>query len=676
MYINFISHSAVKSPSSSNVFHYLEKENEMAKLKNKTLILEGRENEVNKNLEEYFFNQDFDVNNQLNDPNGKIDIFMASEQIDGNRGTRKLTESNFYMLNISPSENELKHMEKLAEQELNRRGLFWENCKGNKDTESYYQEQKDQLMKAQMKIYTKEMMEEYARSMNREIYAHQDRLPNNEERKNLQPEIDKRYNDVLIEKGLKERIGNDYILVNYDKRIPSNIEGANTYIFKYNGEEQVVYAMQDKIKEIGGNTLAINKQYLENKIQEGKDKEAGIYTDEKIRLKVQIDKEQGSSTMVMVKPNGYNENVKLWISNKDFKKLENGEIEMNKYKADRLISSAIERDKEQKKLVEIKHISHTAKNVKGKEDMMITFYQEVKGLKEPIKITFNQKDIVWNDGKFFAPKYMLDYRTSKAKDLGITAEYSSVKEDIKHQVWRENGFDPTKRSIEGKDLLYFAKVETQRTYKHTDKAVLKNRPILKQIEGYNKSINPINKAKIKELEKELLRDKHTGEVIREGVKKGGLQYHTHIVVSRHDRTSVNPRDKVSMSPMANSREGEIAYTGAKVGFNRDNFFRRSEKIFDNKFEYQRPVQEQYHYKNEVSKEIRGKVEGVVKGEIKKEIMKHTGMGVVKNELNPTQKAKQEIMPIPLPTSFPKSAVDLAFKVAKTIKNIIDTGVQY
>lgn len=675
MYINFISHSAVKSPSSSNVFHYLEKENEMAKLKNKTLFLEGRENEVNKNLEEYFFNQDFDINNQLNDPNGKIDVFMASEQIDENRGTQNLSSSNFYMLNISPSENELKHMEKLAEQELDRRGLFWENCKGNKDTESYYQEQKDQLMKAQMKIYTKEMMEEYARSMNREIYAHQDRLPSNEERKNLQPEIDKRYNEVLIEKGLKERIGNDYILVNYDKKIPSNVEGANTYIFKYNGEEQVVYATQDKIKEIGSNILAINKQYLENKIREEKDKEAGIYTDEKIRLKVQIDKELGNSTMVVIKPNGYNENVKLWISNRDFKKLEGGEIEINKYKADRLISSAIDRDKEQKQLVEIRFSNVEAKKIKGKEDAIFIFKQKIEGLKEPITISFKKEELKTAGGKYLVEKYKLDYRVKKAKDLGITAEFSSIKDDIKHQVWRENGFDPTKRSVEGKDLLYFAKVETQRTYKHTDKAVLKNRPILKQIEDYKKSINPINKAKIKELEKELLRDKHTGEVIREGVKKGGLQYHTHIIVSRHDRTSVNPKDKVSMSPMANHKEG---YTnmGAKVGFNRDNFFRRSEQIFDNKFEYQRPVQEQYHYKNEVSKEIRGKLEGVVKGEIKKEIMKHTGMGVVKNELNPTQKAKQEIMPIPLPTSFPKSAVDLAFKVAKTIKNIIDTGVQY
>lgn len=675
MYINFISHNTEKSSSSSNVFHYLEKENEMSKLKNETLILEGRDDEVNKNLEEYFFNQDFDINNQLDDPNGKINIWEAIEGIDNNRGTQNLSSSNFYMLNISPSERELKHMENLAEQELNRRGLFWENCKGNSETESYYQEQKDQLMKAQMKIYTKEMMEEYARSMNREIYAHQDRLPSNEERKTLQPEIDRRYNKMLVEKGLKERIGNEYILVSCDKKIPSNIEGVNTYIFKYNGEEQIIYATQNKVKEIGENTLAIDKQYLENKIKEEKDKEAGIYTDEKIRLEVQIDKELGNSTMVVIEPTGYNEKVRMWINNKDFKKLENGEIEMNKYKADRLISSAIDRDKEQKQLVEIHFSNVEAKKIKGKEDAIFIFKQKIEGLKEPITITFKKEELKTAGGKYLVEKYKLDYRVKKAKDLGITAEFSSVKDDIKHQVWRENGFDPTKRSIEGKDLLYFAKVETQRTYKHTDKAVLKNRPILQQIEEYEKNITPINQEKIKELEKELLRDKHTGEVIKEGVKKGGLQYHTHIVVSRHDRTSVNPRDKVSMSPMANHKEG---YTnmGAKVGFNRDNFFRRSEQIFDNKFEYQRPIQEQYHYKNEVSKEIRGKVEGVVKGEIKKQIMEHTGMRVVKNELNPIQKVKQEIMPIPLPTSFPKSAVDLAFKIAKTIKKVIDTGIQY
>lgn len=177
MYINFVAHNTEKSSSSLGVFQYLEKENEEEKLKNQYLILEGRGEEVNDNLEEFFFNQDFDISNQDNDPNGKINLYEASEQIDKNRGTQNLSSSNFYMINISPSQYELKHMENIAEQELERRGLKFENCQGNEIALEYYQEQKDQLMKAQMKIYTKDVMEMYARDMDREIYAYQDKLP-------------------------------------------------------------------------------------------------------------------------------------------------------------------------------------------------------------------------------------------------------------------------------------------------------------------------------------------------------------------------------------------------------------------------------------------------------------------------------------------------------------------
>lgn len=678
MYINITSHEAKKSQSSSNIFLYLDKENQEQKLKNE--ILEGKEDEINPNSVEYFFNQDYNPYD-LNDENSRVDIYEASEKIDKNRGTQNLSSSNFYMLNVSPSEKELKHMEKIAEDELDSRGLKYEECKDNEVALEFYEEQKDQLMKLQMKLYTKDLMNEYAKHMDREIYANQESLPSNAERKEMQPEIDKRYNEFLEEQGLREKIGKDYILVHYDKKVDTEI--GNIYNFQYQGKEEEIFATQDKVKEISGNLLAIEKSYFENKLQEQNDKEAGIYNDEKIKLKVQIDKETAHSTMITIKPDEYGQEVKMWLNNRDFNKLEGGEIEMNKYKADKLINSAIERDKEQKTLVEIKFTNFTAREIKAKEgkeaDTMITFNQEVKGLKEPIKITFKESELKQKGDKYFVEKYTLDYRTEKAKELGIISEFGDKKEEIKNQVWKEQGFDTTKRQVEGKDLLYFAKVERERTYKHTDKAVLHNRPILKKIEDFEKSKNPLNKLKIGDLEKKLLKDKHTGEVIKEGAKKGGLQYHTHIVVSRHDRTSINPRDKVSMSPNANQKGGHLN-NGAKVGFNRDNFFQKAENIFDVKFEYQRPEQEKYININKESKayrQVKGNIKGQIVGSIKEHISNIAGMDKVKQELNPLQNIKKEIMPIPIPTSFPKSKIDLVIKAIKTIKNIaIDKGIQH
>ena len=45
------------------------------------------------------------------------------DELDNNRGSQKLSSSNFFMLNISPSKLELEHMEKLAEIELKNRGI-------------------------------------------------------------------------------------------------------------------------------------------------------------------------------------------------------------------------------------------------------------------------------------------------------------------------------------------------------------------------------------------------------------------------------------------------------------------------------------------------------------------------------------------------------------------------
>ena len=669
MYLNITSHNAKVSPSSSGVFAYLEKENAGAKIKNQYLILDGKEEEIDQYSEEHFFNQNFNPYD-LDDPNSKINQWEASEAIDKNRGTQSLKSANFYMLNLSPSQKEQEHMEKLAIEELANRGLNYEECKDDSVALEFYNEQKDQLMKLQLKLYTKEVMDEYARQMDREIYANQDKLPSNAERKQMQPEIDRLYQEFLEEKGVRDKIGNEYLLLNFEKKVSSEI--GNTYTFKYNGQEEVVFAKQDKVKEISSNLLAIEKSYFENKIQEEKDKKEGIYNDEKIKLKVQIDKETDNSTMITFKPDSYEKEVKLWINNKDFKKIDEGEIEINNYKANKLISSAIERDKEQNQMLEVQGDFTVWENKEGMA--MLTFSQEVNGLKEPIQFTFKESELEQRDGKFYVERYKLEFRQETAKEKAIQQEFGDIKEEIKNKVWKENGFDVTKRKVTGKDLLYFAKVETERVYKHTDKAVLKNRPILEKIKKLEDSKGLFNKSKIEKLQKELLRDKYTGEVIKEGVKKGGLNYHVHIVASRHDATSINPRDKVSMSPKAHQKGGHMN-NGAKVGFDRDAFFKKIEQIFDEKFEYDRPQKEKYVYKNYQKKSSLAK--GLIKSEIQKQMMELLGINEIKKEINPMNTIRQEIMPLPIPTNIPKSKLELVMQIVKTAKNIaMGQGLQY
>ena len=181
------------------------------------------------------------------------------------------------------------------------------------------------------------------------------------------------------------------------------------------------------------------------------------------------------------------------------------------------------------------------------------------------------------------------------------------------------------------------------------------------------------------LKSKLELDRHTGEVIKEGAVKGGLNYHTHVIVSRHDRTSVYARDKVSMSPNANNKEGRLG-NGAKIGFHRDEFFKSMERVFDERFEYERPQQERYERRNELSKsakETQHRVEGMIKNKIKQEIYKHTGINTIRQELDPRQKIRNVIMPIPLPSSFSTSKVDLIIKAVKLVKGlVIDKGVHY
>ena len=67
--------------------------------------------------------------------------------------------------------------------------------------------------------------------------------------------------------------------------------------------------------------------------------------------------------------------------------------------------------------------------------------------------------------------------------------------------------------------MYYGRVETQRTYNFKDKQVIENKKTLKKIEN-TKDVN-----QLKKLNESLHRDYFSGEVIKEGVPKGGVNYH-------------------------------------------------------------------------------------------------------------------------------------------------------
>lgn len=684
MHGKFVSHDTSKSVSSSNMMQYLDKENEKAKIQNQHLILDGKADEINPYSVENFFNENFDPSD-LDDPNSNIDVYTASEKLDKNRGTQKLDSSNFFMLALNPSQKELEHMQKIAIDELNGRGLNYDDIKENPTALQFYNEQIDQIMKLQLKLYTTDVMDNYAGKMDREIYANQEKLPDNAERKAMNPEIEKRINDFFIEKGLLDQV--DFVEkmeVEFDKKLDTRLKSGSAFSIKDGEESYTVYIPNDKYEELENNKIAVDKEYFNEKLDEQKGFKNGTLSREKIQIDAKIDKEINGSSYIAVKPNDYSEEIKFWVNNKDITKGENGKIEIEKYKADKMISVAIERDKEQKRIVKIDFNKVTEKEIKAKDekprDKILTFNQKVKGLSQPVTFTFKESELTKKGDQYFVEKFKLDYRIGKAKQNGINAEFGNEKERIKHEVWQENGFDTSKRKIERKDLMYFAKVETERTYSHKDKAVIKNKPILTKIKAYEKSKNPLDKFKIEKLEKQLLRDFYTNEIVNEGVKKGGLNYHTHIIVSRHDKTSINPRDKVSMSPNANQKEGNVN-NGAKVGFNRDAFYQDAQDIFDQKFNYQRPQQEKYselkNNKKGIKGDVKDKATHLVKYQIKNEILKHTGMNTVRKELSPVQDIKSQIMPMPIPTSLPKNTLDLVVKVVKMAKNIIvDNGIQY
>ena len=157
-------------------------------------------------------------------------------------------------------------------------------------------------------------------------------------------------------------------------------------------------------------------------------------------------------------------------------------------------------------------------------------------------------------------------------------------------------------------IKYYAKIEHERTYRGFEKQVLENAPYRREIAKLQNDIRKVDRGEmegdIKKMQqqieklKEAAPHKINGKMIVAGMKKEGIQSHIHIIVSRKDVTNT-----FSLSPGSKYKTSEVEMHGKNVqrGFNRDQFFEKSEKVFDKLFGYNRNFVETYNAKKTLVK---------------------------------------------------------------------------
>jgi hypothetical protein len=156
------------------------------------------------------------------------------------------------------------------------------------------------------------------------------------------------------------------------------------------------------------------------------------------------------------------------------------------------------------------------------------------------------------------------------------------------------------RLVSVDDIKYFAKIEHERSYKGTDKAIQENAPYHKKIVALKNEIQQIKSGRqtgnisekeqqVKQLEQEAPH-KINGQMITQGMAKEGSQSHIHIIVSRKDQSN-----RYSLSPGSKYKASEVELNGKTVkrGFDRDAFYKNAESTFDKLFGYKRNYVETY-----------------------------------------------------------------------------------
>ncbi|MDT0677912.1 MobB family relaxase [Autumnicola musiva] len=156
------------------------------------------------------------------------------------------------------------------------------------------------------------------------------------------------------------------------------------------------------------------------------------------------------------------------------------------------------------------------------------------------------------------------------------------------------------RPVNVNDLKYFAKLETQRTYKGTDWKIKENQPYATRILKLKNEMRRIRQGEqsgnLKSLQQQMDKLEReaphqlNGQRITQGMPKEGNQAHIHIIISRKDASN-----RYSLSPGSKYKASQVVMNGKMVqrGFDRDHFFKQAEKVFDQKFGYRRNFVESY-----------------------------------------------------------------------------------
>lgn len=169
------------------------------------------------------------------------------------------------------------------------------------------------------------------------------------------------------------------------------------------------------------------------------------------------------------------------------------------------------------------------------------------------------------------------------------------------------------REIDGRpvtidDIKYYAKIEHQRTFKGTDRQVKENQPFATSILQLKTDIRKVRRGEllgnVKAMQREISRlekaapHQQNGKRIVQGMPKEGNQSHIHIIVSRKDASN-----RFSLSPGSKYRASDVELNGkvVKRGFDRDGFFGKAEKTFDEIFCYHRNFAETYQARKDFIK---------------------------------------------------------------------------
>lgn len=222
------------------------------------------------------------------------------------------------------------------------------------------------------------------------------------------------------------------------------------------------------------------------------------------------------------------------------------------------------------------------------------------------------------------------------------------------------------REVTVKDVLYFAKLERERTYSEKDREVKENQAYASKILELQHQVRAIKEGRltgdigelrdrIQNLEREAPHQQH-GKRIVPGMAKEGHQSHIHIIVSRKDVTNAH-----SLSPGSKFRTSETILNGEKVkqGFDRDTFYRATEKTFDKQFGYRRNFVETYHARNLLDKNPKQFFTAL--------------LGLPANE---KQAAKQLLFKVGVKVpSIPTNKAQLAYKALRQLKKGVGKAME-